>query len=60
MPKEARLMQKVQLALEDIVYDFYKKIGEVAAGRCPEQVARFTARCRALCGDGAEAEELVV
>ena len=31
-------MQKVQITLEDLVYDFYKKIGEAAGGRCPEQV----------------------
>ena len=31
-------MKKVELQLEDYLYEFYKKIGENAGGRTPEQV----------------------
>ena len=31
-------MKEITLTVEDYVYDFYKKVGEQADGRSPEQV----------------------
>jgi hypothetical protein len=31
-------MKKVELQLDDYLYEFYQKIGENAGGRTPEQV----------------------
>ena len=33
-------MKKVELQLDDYLYEFYQKIGENAGGRSPEQVMR--------------------